>query len=46
LDNNVARIVVYKRYNNYIYWDGTLENVLKIKKMLDAEGFKWYVIAY
>jgi hypothetical protein len=30
----VARIVVYRQYNDYIYWDGTLENVMKLKKHL------------
>jgi hypothetical protein len=42
----VARIVVYRQYNDYIYWDGTLENVMKLKRAFDELGFKWYVIAY
>ena len=42
----MARIVVYRSYNDYIFWDGTLENVMKQKRAFDESGFKWYVIAY
>ena len=40
------RIVIYRRYNDYIVYDGPKHQVQKIKKMLDDEGFRWYIISY
>jgi|TARA_B100000959_G_scaffold259820_1_gene295750 hypothetical protein len=42
----MPRIVVYRRYNDYIYTDGTLEAILELARMLDKEGIKWYTISY
>ena len=42
----MARIIVYRKYNEYITYDSTLSNILELKKMFDEEGFKWYIISY
>ena len=34
------------KYYEITYLDGTIENVMKLKKAFDESGFKWYVIAY
>jgi hypothetical protein len=40
------RIVIYRRYNDYIYHDFPPEELDKIKTFLYNENIKWYTISY
>ena len=39
------RIVIYRKYNDYIIFDGSKDKVMELKQMLDNEGFRWYIIS-